>query len=140
MCIIKTPVFFLFLYIFTFYIFLRDKDCLMWDLETHAIFILYLNVSICCILISYNILSVYIHPHTTLCIMALQTVILWFLCFYTTHMQCQLCWWIMQRKVYLKEMNDNYYQLLFTLKYILKVCFWFWGALQFNMTKYLCCH
>lgn len=74
---------------------------------------------------SHIISCLYISILTIVCILALQIVILWFLCFYTTHMQCQLCWWIMQRKVYLKEMNANYYLLLFTLMCILKVCFWF---------------
>lgn len=86
--------------------------------------------------IDHIISCLYISILTIACILALQIVILWFLCFYTTHMQCQLCWWIMQREVYLKEMNANYL-LLFTLMCILKVCFWFWGASQFNMTNFL---
>lgn len=70
----------------------------------------------------------------------LQIVILWFLCFYTTHMQCQLCWWNMQRKVYLKEMNANDYQLLFPLMYILKVCLRFGVHRSLIMTKNVCRH
>lgn len=72
MCILKIAFFF-------FYTFLQDKDCSVCNLETHAIFILYLCVLLCCILISYTILPVYIHPHKMVCIMALQIVILWFL-------------------------------------------------------------
>ncbi len=41
----------LFSFTLFFYTFLRVEDCSVCDLETHAIFILYLHISVCCILI-----------------------------------------------------------------------------------------
>lgn len=79
-------------------------------------------------------LYISIHPHKRVCIMALQIVILWFLCFYTIHVQCQICWWIMQRKENLKETDANYYLLPFTLNIYFKGLAW--GASQVKTTKY----